>query len=179
MKVDVRLISTSNRDVKEAILKKSLREDLYYRLNVVPIYLPPLRERKEDIIPLAQYFLEKFCDENHKESKELASDAKKKLLAYHWPGNVRELANIIERSIVMEGGKIISTEHLFLEPQTAKPLKLNQLPVGLSLQELEKRFIIETLRQQENNRKKTAEMLGISLRKLQNKLQAFNLPNLK
>ncbi len=179
VKVDVRLISTSNRDVKEAILKKSLREDLYYRLNVVPIYLPPLRERKEDIIPLAQYFLEKFCDENHKESKELASDAKKKLLAYHWPGNVRELANIIERSIVMEGGKIISTEHLFLEPQTAKPLKLNQLPVGLSLQELEKRFIIETLRQQENNRKKTAEMLGISLRKLQNKLQAFNLPNLK
>lgn len=180
VKVDVRLISSSNRDIKEAISKKNLREDLYYRLNVVPIYLPPLRERSEDIIPLARYFLEKYCIENHTDIKQLTADAEKKLLANTWPGNVRELANIIERAVVMDSSKKISADHLFVDTKNSLKQETvvqedTTLPIGLSLQELEKRFIIETLQQQHNNRTKTAEILGISLRTLRNKLQEYNL----
>jgi len=185
VKVDVRILSTSNRDVKDAIEKKILREDLYYRLNVVPIYLPPLRERKEDILPLAHYFLEQMCQDNHKEKKVLSIEAKNKLLTYHWPGNVRELANILERAVVMDNAPLIGPEHLFIEnfgnsekecktPQ--QPLlaqKSLSFPIGTSLQELEKRLIIETLQAQNNNRTKTAEILGISIRTLRNKLHEY------
>lgn len=180
VKVDVRIISTSNRDVKEAINKKNLREDLYYRLNVVPIYLPPLRERKEDILPLANYFLEKFCHENTQEIKQFAADAEKKLLEYPWPGNARELANMIERVVVMDSSSKITADHLFIESKISDsrketPSEETNLPIGLSLQELEKRFIIETFQQQKNNRTKTAAMLGISLRTLRNKLMEYNV----
>src|ERR1700722_2220288 len=102
LSVDVRLISTSNRNLKEAIQQKILREDLYYRLNVVPIHLSPLRERKEDILPLAYFFLEKFCAENRKENKMIANSAEKKLTSHSWPGNIRELANAIERAVVLD-----------------------------------------------------------------------------
>lgn len=115
IKVDVRLISTSNRNMKEAIAQKLLREDLYYRLDVIPIYLPALRERKEDIIPLAEYFLEKVALENHREPKNLSPHAHKKLLAYNWPGNIRELSNIIERAVVMDSNREITSEHLLIE----------------------------------------------------------------
>ena len=101
IKVDVRFISTTNRDIQEAVANKILRPDLYYRLNVIPIHLPPLRERPEDIIPLAEYFLEKMCLENHKEIKKLTPGAKKKLSDYWWPGNIRELANVVERVVVL------------------------------------------------------------------------------
>lgn len=100
--VDIRIISTSNRNLEEAITQKILREDLYYRLNVVPLKLPPLRERKQDILPLAHYFLEKFAKENRKKPIKLSASNEKKLLAYHFPGNIRELANMIERMVVLE-----------------------------------------------------------------------------
>lgn len=188
VKVDVRLISTSNRAIKEAIAQKILREDLYYRLNVVPIYLPPLRERREDILPLAEYFLQKMCQENHKEAKKLDHEAKKKLMDYHWPGNTRELANIIERAVVMDSNSFIAPEHLYLDrketllepekhidiPAPSSSVSYN-LPVGLTLQELEKRLIIETLEANRNNRTKTAETLGISIRTLRNKLNEYKL----
>lgn len=182
VKVDVRLISTSNRDIKEAIANKVLREDLYYRLNVVPIHLPPLRERREDILPLATYFLEKMCKENHKSGKQFDDAAKQKLQAYAWPGNVRELANIIERAVVMDAGGVITPSSLYIEggqeALPTSPIPLNNhgaaLPVGITLQELEKRFIIETLQAQNNNRTKTAEVLQISIRTLRNKLQEYN-----
>lgn len=176
VKVDVRLISTSNRDIKEAIAQKKLREDLYYRLNVIPIFLLPLRERKEDILPLAHYFLKKFCEQHLKDLKVLTANAEKKLLTYSWPGNVRELANMIERAIVMDDRKKITDDQLFLESRPfVSAIKEGTLPVGISLEELEKRFIIETLYQQQNNRTKTAQMLGISLRTLRNKLLTYNL----
>jgi two-component system, NtrC family, response regulator AtoC len=195
VKVDVRLISTSNRDVKEAISQKMIREDLYYRLNVVPIYLPPLRDRPEDILPLADYFVEKMCLENHRTRKVLTPEARKKLLAYSWPGNVRELANIIERAVVMDMGSQVSEEHLYIDTtthlstksenleksssnspkSTPEAISTSQLPIGITLQELEKRLIIETLQAQRNNRTKTAEVLGISVRTLRNKIQAYNL----
>lgn len=114
VKVDVRLISTTNRNIKEAIQNKVIREDLYYRLNVVPIHIPPLRERVEDIIPLANYFLERTSLENKFKQKTLSESAKKKLLSYAFPGNVRELGNIIERAAVMSASSEITDQDLFL-----------------------------------------------------------------
>lgn len=114
LRVDVRMISTSNRNVQEAVANKILREDLYYRLNVVPIFLPPLRDRREDIVPLAEYFLEKMCLDNNRKLKKFTEGAKKKLLEHSWPGNIRELANIIERSVVLDTALQISEDHLRL-----------------------------------------------------------------
>lgn len=176
IKVDVRLVSTSNRDMKEAIAGKMIREDLYYRLNVIPFYLPPLRERKEDIIPLANYFLEKISVENRQQKKSLTEDGKKKLLAYSWPGNIRELSNVIERAVVMDHANQIAAEHLLIEaasPPPASEAGYNTLPTGITLQELEKRLIIETLQAQQHNRAETARILGISTRKLTSKLQEY------
>lgn len=174
-KVDVRLISTSNRSMKEAIEQKIFREDLYYRLNVVPIHLPPLRDRKDDILPLCSYFLEKICIENHKTTKILSSEAKSKLLAYPWPGNVRELANVMERSIVMNTSEILYPEHLSLEIEDSQKPANPPIcfPSGITLQEMEKRLILQTLADQQNNRTKTAQVLGISIRTLRNKLQQY------
>lgn len=189
VKVDVRLISTSNRNMEEALAQKILREDLYYRLNVVPIHLPSLRERKEDIIPLAEYFLKKMCSENHKESdKTLTPEARKKLLDYPWPGNIRELANIVERAVVMDNGTKVAAEHICIDTAPTK-LKAESLapeekpfpegtisfPIGISLQELEKRLIIETLAIQKQNRTKAAKTLGISIRTLRNKLHVYDI----
>lgn len=176
IKVDVRLISTSNRDMKEAIAQKMIREDLYYRLNVVPIYLPPLRERQEDIVPLAHYFLQKTALENHRKSKKLTAEAQKKLLSYSWPGNIRELSNVIERAVVLDNGDQITPDHLLIETAQTVPGNHSssiKLPIGITLEELEKLMIIETLQAQNNNRTKAAEILGISVRKLQSKLQTY------
>ena len=180
IKVDVRLISTSNRNMKEAIAEKKLREDLYYRLNVVPIFIPPLRERKEDILPLAEYFLEKTAAENHREKKILTAEARNKLLAYSWPGNVRELSNVIERAVVLDCGKQVAASHLFIETPSEQAHEESvddsqKIPVGMTLQELEKRLIIETLLAQQNNKKKTAEVLGITPKILEGKISKLNL----
>jgi two-component system, NtrC family, response regulator AtoC len=115
VKVNVRLISTSNRDMKEAVSQKMIREDLYYRLNVIPIFLPPLRERVEEILPLAEYFLKKFSTENQRKLKTFNEAAKKKLLAHYWPGNVRELANVIERAVIIGSSVQIDPEHLLIQ----------------------------------------------------------------
>lgn len=117
IKVDVRLISTSNREVRELLEQKIMREDLFYRLNVIPIYLPPLRERREDIIPLAKHFLKLYCAENHKAQKTLSKEAGQKLLSYDWPGNIRELGNIIERAVVTmeDEEKTVKPENIYLD----------------------------------------------------------------
>jgi two-component system, NtrC family, response regulator AtoC len=167
IKVDVRLISTSNRNMKEALTNKVIREDLYYRLNVVPIQLPSLRDRTEDIIPLAEYFIERTCSENHLDKRVLTAEAKKKLLHYAWPGNIRELSNVIERAVVMSQGKSIGDEHLYVD---GPPNPTS----GKTLQEVEKQLIVETL-QTHQNRTKAAETLGISLKMLRDKLQEYNL----
>lgn len=115
VKVDVRLISTSNRDIEKAIAERVIRKDLYYRLNVIPVRIPPLRDRKDDIIPLAEYFIDRMCQENHTEKKKLTTEAKKKLTNYPWPGNIRELANVIERAVVLDTAPNIAPEHLYLD----------------------------------------------------------------
>lgn len=174
VQVDVRLISTSNRDMKEAIAEKKIREDLYYRLNVIPIHIPALRERKEDIIPLAEYFLEKMVKDNKKSQKKLTQKAAQKLLDYAWPGNVRELANLMERAVVLDEGTTITPEHIMLENVMTKS-ESAPIQTGTTLQELEKKLIIETLHSQKNDQNKAAEILGISLRKLRSKINEFDL----
>lgn len=168
IKVNLRFLATSNRNMQEAIESKIFREDLYYRLNVVPIQIPPLRNRREDIFPLAKHFLEKFCKENHKPIKTMTDAAVKKLLDYSWPGNVRELANIIERTIVLDFDPVIDAEHLCLDSGIVLPRSK-----GTSLHEMEKQFILETFEANHQNRSKTAEILGISVRTLRNKLHEY------
>lgn len=168
IKVDVRLISTSNRNIKDAIANKVIREDLFYRLNVIPVHLPPLRNRSEDIIPLAELFITQTCTENHLEKKSLSNDAKRKLLSYSWPGNVRELANIIERAVIMAPDKKISSEQLYLDADEEYAI------IGKTLQDVEKQLIIKTL-ESHKNREQAAEKLGITLKSLRSKLEEYNL----
>ncbi len=170
IKVNLRFLATSNRNMQEAIETKVFREDLFYRLNVVPIQIPPLRERREDILPLAQYFLEKFCAENHKVLKKFGEKAVEKLLHYPWPGNVRELANIIERTVVLDFDPVIDAEHLYVDSSAVCP---KAIPQGVTLHEMEKRHILETLETHHQNRTKTAAALGISVRTLRNKLHDY------
>lgn len=172
IQVDVRIVATSNRNMQEAIREKIFREDLYYRLNVVPVHLPPLRDRAEDIVPIAEHFVQSFCIENHKKGKSLSDAAKKQLLAYDWPGNIRELANVIERAVVMDYDSVIDAEHLYVGAPQAKAQE-SSIDVGISLAEAEKRLILRTLESQKHNRQNTADALGISIRTLRNKLNEY------
>ena len=160
--VDVRLISTSNREMREAIDEKEFRMDLYYRLNVIPIHLPPLRERKEDIIPLANYFLDEVCEKNQIALKKFSKGSEEKLLNYSWPGNIRQLRNVIEHGVVMDYSEIIEAEHLLIETEETSIM---------TLKELEKQHILKTLKRLGGNRTQTAKALGISIKTLRNKLQ--------
>ncbi len=179
IKVDVRLISTSNRDIRELIEKKFMREDLFYRLNVVPIYIPPLRERKEDIIPLSEHFVKQLCKENNRKAKQLTNDAKKLLLDYSWPGNVRELQNVIERAIVTmnpESVKIEVKDIYITADKTPNPSHdEKQLLRGMTLKELEKQLIIETFHSSDRNPAKAAKTLGIPENLLYDKLKEYEL----
>lgn len=174
IRVDVRLIATSNRSMKEAVEQKLFREDLYYRLNVVPVHLPPLRERKDDILPLAEFFLKRLCEDNQKSLKRLCPNARQKLIDYHWPGNIRELANVIERTVVMNATDIIEAHHVYIDLSCpVKEAPTPSLPIGITLAQMEQKLILETLAREKNNRTKTAQVLGISIRTLRNKLQAY------
>ncbi|MBS0614923.1 MAG: sigma-54-dependent Fis family transcriptional regulator [Verrucomicrobia bacterium] len=169
IEVDVRLIATSNRNMKEMVEQKLFREDLYYRLNVVPIELPPLRERKEDILTLAQYFLERLCEENHKKHKTLSPAAQQHLLSYRFPGNIRELINILERTVVMDASDCIEPEHLRLD---SCPIVKAQ---PQSLVDIEKKHILSTLESLEQDEKAAAKVLGITLRALRSKLATYRV----
>lgn len=169
IKVDVRFISTSNRDMKEAISSGIFREDLFFRLNVLPINIPPLRERRDDIIPLANHFLKYFSKKNLKNIKTLSKEAEEKLFSYSWPGNVRELANIIERVVVLDLGEEIKDNNLHLE-------NLKDIPEdGLSLYEVEKKYILKMLKKNNSNKTKTAKILKISIKTLRNKLRDYKI----
>ena len=174
IKVDVRLISTSNRNMKETIEKKLFREDLYYRLNVVPIHLPPLRDRKEDILPLAEFFLEKVCAQNHHERKRLSDAARKRLLEYPWPGNIRELANVIERSALISSDSLIEPIDLLIDISCPVPAAMTQaIAEKRTLAAVEKEHILSMLSLMKNNKTKAAKELGISLRTLRNKIKEY------
>ena len=171
IRVDVRVISATNKDLRKAIEKQEFREDLYYRLNVVNIELPPLRERKEDIPLLADYFLRKFAVENRKEVTEFSPEVIESLVAYDWPGNIRELENAIERAIILSRDSSITTTDL---PQENVSL-ISSASIGKNLKEVEKTHILNVLRETGENYSEAARILGVSRMTLYNKAKEYGL----
>lgn len=186
-KVDVRVIAATNRDIEKEVVEKKFREDLYFRLNVLKIHIPPLRERKEDIEILANYFLRKYCKLYNKEIRRISSYALEILRNYGFPGNVRELENIIERSVALESSKIILPDSLVLgyegkrhDPEGVFQLKAirpdsKDFDLDKVLNEIEAGYIISALELARGSKKKAAELLGINLRSLRYRLEKLGL----
>ncbi len=180
LKTEARVIAATHRNLEEAMKRGEFREDLYYRLNVISIFIPPLRERKEDIPPLIDYFLKKYSQLNQKKVTNLSQEARMLLLRYSYPGNVRELENMIERAVVLCRGEIITTQDLPFHLQDEKSEKEweslgkpKTLPE--SLEELEKDLILKALRDHQGVQTKAAESLGISERVLRYKIKKYGI----
>jgi two-component system response regulator HydG len=171
--VDVRLIAATNRDLAADVREGRFREDLYYRLNVVHIEMPPLRVRGGDIVVLANHFLRKFALENHKRLEGFTDQARTKIISYRWPGNVRELENAIERAVVLCEGPFIDEGDLPFETVTENlgPIRIP----GATMAELERYAILKTLEAMDGSTTKTAEMLDISIRTIQYRLHEFGV----
>ena len=172
--VDVRAIAATNRNLEEQIKNEIFREDLYYRLNVFPIYLPPLRERKEDIPELAVHFLKK----NDMPDDKIDSQTMRALMNYNWPGNIRELENIVERMIILAGDEQITTDLLPMQiqgvPVSSTPVSLDIPEEGLSIDEVEKALIQKAIKKASGNKSKAAQLLGITRRKLYSMIERLN-----
>jgi len=178
LRADVRIISATNRNLDDLVKTGKFREDLYYRLKVVTIDIPPLRERKEDIPPLIDHFLQKYARENGKVIKGVSSEARDLLIKYDYPGNVRELENILERAVVISRDEVLSVEDLpFLEESFAAPddgRKAEGLLRG-AMEEMERKMIVEAMEKAGDHQTKAAEILGISERMLRYKLKKYGL----
>jgi two-component system response regulator HydG len=178
VKVDIRVITATNRDLEKEVKEGRFREDLYYRLNVVPLLLPPLRERREDIPILADHFLAIYREKNRKPVRGISGKALDLLVRYDWPGNIRELENCIERAVILSREEVIVPADF--PPQI---LMLSQedrtdgftIPPGISLDEMERALIIKTLEDTGGNRTRASEILGINRRTMQNKLKQYGL----
>lgn len=178
LNVDVRIIAATNKNLTELVQKGIFREDLFYRLSVFPLRTFPLRERKEDIVPLANYFIEKFCKENKKKIVKISPSAIEKLLSYPWYGNVRELANIIERAIILSNEKgIIELENLpdFIAQQTKKQTEQQMKTLDEHLEEVEKELIVNALSACKGNMVKACKILGITERVLGLRMKKYTL----
>lgn len=174
--VDVRILATSNRDMRQEVLNKTFREDLYFRLNVVNLTLPALRDRKGDILPLAEYFVKKYSELNDLPVKPLAKKTRERLLAYDWRGNVRELENTMHRAVLMSAGTEIDEDAVLLMPpmeQASETAAGTDTLVGRTVADVEKDLIISTLKHTLGNRTHAANILGISIRTLRNKLKQY------
>ncbi len=186
IQIDVRVIAATNRDLQVMVQQSEFREDLYYRLKVMVISLPPLRERVEDILPLAAIFIEKNNKEFNKNIVGLSEETQALLLKYRWPGNVRELKNVIERAVILCQGGYLLPEHLPLELRSEKsagavfpPASTNNgnlAPADLSLEEMEKRHIQVVLLQHNGNKSKTSRALNISRSTLREKMKLYGIP---
>ncbi len=167
---DVRIITATNRDLRKMVKEGRFREDLYYRLNVVEIHIPPLRERKEDILPLAEHFLRHFSRKYSRDVEGFTKRAQRELLEYPWPGNVRELKNVVERAVLFAEGRLIDVGDiscLFSSGEERKGFK--------TIKEIEREYIIEVLKTVNFNKKKASEILGIPLRTFYRKLEAYGI----
>jgi DNA-binding NtrC family response regulator len=177
IKVDVRLIAATNRDLREALEQGTFREDLYYRLNVVPIDIAPLRQRKEDIPDLVNLFISRFSADSGKPIEGIAREAMQILLNYHWPGNVRELQNIIERACALAKGKVLEATdiHLDIRPIKAPDGSSGFLPDGITLERWEDEMIREALRRANGNKSQAARLLGLSRNALRYRLSKIGI----
>jgi DNA-binding NtrC family response regulator len=176
VKVDTRIIAATNRNLAEAVKQGDFREDLFYRLNVVPIKLPPLRERGDDIPLLVETFLPEFCAQHQRGPKEVSREAMRLLRLYAWPGNIRQLRNLLERLVVTVREDMIQPQHLPEEIQLSnEDIRTMAVTLGSSLEEIEKEVIRRTLAEVTNHREKAAKLLGISLRSLQYKIKAYGI----
>jgi DNA-binding NtrC family response regulator len=179
IKIDVRIVATTNRELRKEIKEKTFREDLYHRLNVCPIHLPPLRDRSDDIPLLASHFLQRYSQEYNKEIRGIQEQAMDQLLTYEWPGNVRELQHKMERAVILCNEQFVASKHFFLDELDTLPVKVEAetfVANGTStatLHEIEKAAIFRALQINDNNRTKTADALGISIRTLRNKLREY------
>ncbi|MCL4501798.1 MAG: sigma-54 dependent transcriptional regulator [Deltaproteobacteria bacterium] len=180
IKVDVRVIAATNKDLLQEVQSGRFREDLYYRLNVVSLTIPPLRERREDIPLLAEYFLKVYAEKNHRPIKGLEPAVLDAFQRYQWPGNVRELENAVERAVIMCPREYLRLQDL---PLTLRSLETEEAPgeiaikAGLSMREMEKQLILKTLEETQGNKSKAARQLGISRRTLFNKLSEYGIGN--
>ena len=177
LKVDVRVIAATNKDLDQEVKKGRFREDLFYRLNVVPISLPPLRERKEDIPALVQHFFEVYRDKNQKGLKDISNKTMDLLSRYDWPGNIRELEHCLERAVIMARGEVIAPADLppHIQVLSGKESQAIDFPSGISLEEVERALILKTLEETGGNRSRAAEILGINRRTLLNKLKEYGM----
>lgn len=173
IRVDVQIIAATNQDLRQAIEAGTFRQDLYYRLNMIPIHLPPLRARQKDILVLAEYFLQKHSEVHKQPARLIGQKARELFMQYDWPGNVRELEYSILRAVLFAEGDVIFPKHLPEEIQSAGQQQVESVPVGLTMKEMERELILKTLERMESNRTRTAEILGISLRSLQYKLKHY------
>lgn len=175
--VDIRVIATTNRSLKKEVYEGRFREDLYYRLNVFPITLPPLRERKADIPLLADHFLKKHRNigvrGNRLAVTGVSEDAIEILINHEWKGNIRELENTIERTILMTEGDTILPEHLIIDGRPGEQRTISVISAGLSVREMERALVMKTLEDVNGNRTRAAKLLGIGIRTLRNKLREY------
>ena len=177
VKVDVRLIAATNRDLREALEQRTFREDLYYRLNVVPIDIAPLRQRKEDIPELVNLFISRFAGDSGKPVEGISLEAMQVLLNYHWPGNVRELQNIIERGCALSKGTVLEASDIHLDVRPAKASNNGSgfLPEGMTLERWEDEMIQEALRRANGNKSQAARLLGLSRNALRYRLSKIGI----
>jgi two-component system response regulator HydG len=171
LRVDVRMIAATNKDLSGLIKAGSFREDLYYRLNVINVTIPPLRERKEDIPELAEHFLKKFAQKLSKSIAGFTAEARELLIGYKWPGNVRELENVIERSVILCESDQIGAEDLSISSYSA----VAEMSVNPSLEEMEKNYILRVLKEAGNNQSKASQLLGIDRKTLYLKLKKYGI----
>ncbi|HLK48834.1 MAG TPA: sigma-54 dependent transcriptional regulator [Bryobacteraceae bacterium] len=174
---DVRVIAATNQDLRAALEQGTFREDLYYRLNVVPLNIPPLRERKQDIPFLANHFIQKLAGDSGSQVESITGPAMEKLMGYHWPGNVRELENVIERSLVLCRGKLLDADDIKLEsaPRTRPQNESHFLPEGMTLDQYEQELIREALRRADGNKSQAARLLGLTRNALRYRLTQMGL----
>ncbi len=186
IKVNTRIIATSNRNLEECVANGTFRQDLYYRLNVININIPDLKDRPGDIIVLAKHFIKKYSELNELPMKDLSQKAEEILLNYLWPGNVRELENTMHRAVLLASGDEVDENSIMLQDQNAIKEKSDTKevisPVGKTVAEVERKLILDTMESTSWNRSTAATILGISIRTLRNKLkqyqeEGFNIPS--
>ncbi|MDW7771426.1 MAG: sigma 54-interacting transcriptional regulator [Desulfobulbaceae bacterium] len=176
LKTDIRLVAATNRDLEKAVRDGSFREDLYYRLNVFPVYLPPLRERRTDTLLLAEYFLDKYNLENKKKIKRISTSAIDLLMQYHWPGNVRELQNCMERAVLICDENSIKSTHLPPTLQSAETVSADKpLSLATAVENFERELIVDALKKCKGNQTRAAQYLDTSMRIINYKIHSYNI----